>query len=109
MKPLSWGSWFHLSFEHFDVISMVDKSTDHGKLLSIVFYNNIDIFLSSVSVDFSRKIACGKERKTICATITSFPWSVLISTIALDQSRGKKLLRYCEKYIFATNYFIALV
>ena len=26
------GSWFHLSFEHFDVISMIDKGIDHGKL-----------------------------------------------------------------------------
>ena len=26
-----------LSFEHVDVISMVDKNTDHGKLLSICF------------------------------------------------------------------------
>ena len=26
---------FHLSFEQFDVISVVDKSTDQGKLLSI--------------------------------------------------------------------------
>ena len=26
---------FHLSFELFDVISMVEKSTDHGKLLPI--------------------------------------------------------------------------
>ena len=29
------GEWFNLSFEHFDVISIVDKSTDEGKLLSI--------------------------------------------------------------------------
>ena len=28
-------SWFHLTFEHFDVISVVYKSIDHGKLLSI--------------------------------------------------------------------------
>ena len=35
MKPLACGSWFHLSLEHFDVISMVDKSIDLGKLLSI--------------------------------------------------------------------------
>ena len=28
--------WFHLSFEHFDVISMVDKIADQGKLLSIL-------------------------------------------------------------------------
>ena len=32
MKPLACGSWFHLSFEHFDVISMVDKSADNEKL-----------------------------------------------------------------------------
>lgn len=27
--------WFHLSFEHFDLISMVGKIADQGKLLSI--------------------------------------------------------------------------
>ena len=32
------------NFEHFDFISMVDKRTYHGKLLSIFFYNNIDSF-----------------------------------------------------------------
>ena len=25
------GLWLHLNFEHIDAISMVDKSTDHGK------------------------------------------------------------------------------
>ena len=30
-----YGSWFHLSFEHFDVIAMVDKSIDLEKLRSI--------------------------------------------------------------------------
>ena len=35
MKPLACGSWFHLSFEHVDITSMVDKSTDHRKLLLI--------------------------------------------------------------------------
>ena len=25
-------TWFHLSFEHFDVISMTDKGIDRGKL-----------------------------------------------------------------------------
>ena len=29
------SSWFHLSFEHFDIISVVDKSTDNRKLLLI--------------------------------------------------------------------------
>ena len=32
------------SFEHLDVISMVDKDKDRGKLLSICFFNNIDSF-----------------------------------------------------------------
>ena len=32
------------SLEHFGVISMVDKSKDHGKLLSICCYNTIDSF-----------------------------------------------------------------
>ena len=27
--------WLYLTFEHFDVISMVCKRTDHGKLSSI--------------------------------------------------------------------------
>ena len=36
VKPHACGSWFYLSFDlHFDVISMVDKSTKHGKLFSI--------------------------------------------------------------------------
>ena len=35
-KNLQWNHLpFHLSFEHVDVISMVDKSTDCGKFLSI--------------------------------------------------------------------------
>ena len=35
VKPLACGSWFHLSFEHVDFTSMVDKSTDHRELLLI--------------------------------------------------------------------------
>lgn len=35
MKPLSYGLWFHLSLDYFDVISMIDKSTDYNKLLYI--------------------------------------------------------------------------
>ena len=37
MKPLTCGSWFHLSLEQIEVICMVEKSTDHGKLLSICY------------------------------------------------------------------------
>ena len=35
VKSFACSLWFYLSFEHFDVVYMVDKSTDHGKLLSI--------------------------------------------------------------------------
>ena len=35
LKQLACGSLIHLSFEYPNVISMVNKSTDHGKLLSI--------------------------------------------------------------------------
>ena len=35
LRPLAWGSGFYLNFEKFQVISMVDKSQDHGKVLSI--------------------------------------------------------------------------
>ena len=38
MKPLASGLWFHLSFEHFDVISKVHKSTDEEKQGLLVVY-----------------------------------------------------------------------
>ena len=45
------------SFEHFDVISMADDRTDHGKLLSICFFTMTLTLLTSISVEVSRKIA----------------------------------------------------
>ena len=38
VKLLTCGSWFHLSFEHVDITSMVDKSTDH--MLMIIYEIN---------------------------------------------------------------------
>ena len=35
LRPLAKGSGFYLSFEYFPLIFMVDKSQDHGKVLSI--------------------------------------------------------------------------
>ena len=43
VKPLAYGSWFHLGLAHFDVISILNKSTDHGKLLSICSIQNDQI------------------------------------------------------------------
>ena len=37
--------------------------------------------------------------KTNCATITSFPWSLFISTRALDQSAREKSFSYCKIFI----------
>ena len=84
---------------------MVDKSTDHGKLLSICFFT---ITLTVLVVHVRRLFAENRlweRKKTSSATFTSFPWSVLLSTIALDQSAGDKLLSYVKK-IIVTNYGI---
>ena len=80
------------SFEYCDVISIVDKSTDHGKLLSICFLTLT--VLTTISFEVSRKIAHAKKRKRTYATITPFPWSVVLSSIALDQSAREKYLSY---------------
>ena len=38
-----------------------------------------------------------EKEKINCVTITSFLWSALLSTIALDQSAREKSLNYCNK------------
>ena len=38
-KKLAYSSWFHQRFEHFDVISTVNKSVDHRIFLSICKQN----------------------------------------------------------------------
>ena len=85
------------SFVHFDVISMVHKSTDHGKLLSICFfYNNIDRFSHPFPLKFLRKSRAQVREKQITPPsrhiVTSFPRSVLLSR--------EKSLNYCTIYIY---------
>ena len=85
------------SFVHFDVISMVHKSTDHGKLLSICFfYNNIDRFSHPFPLKFLGKSRAQVREKQITPPsrhiVTSFPWSVLLSR--------EKSLNYCTIYIY---------
>ena len=73
-------------------------------MLSICFYNNIDnkivmgikIILMPISVEVSWKIGRARKRKTNCATIQSFPGSVLLSNTALDLTVHKKLFS-CDK------------
>jgi len=50
----------------------------------------------SFSINISGKFVSTTRTKTNCATIMSFPWSVLSSNKALDQSARKKLLSYCK-------------
>ena len=52
-------------FEHFDVISMVDKDKDHGKLLSICFFNNIDSFDVHLRDSFSEHRPREKEKNKL--------------------------------------------
>ena len=62
------------SFEHFDVFAMVNKSTDHWKVVEVVVF---------------RKNARARKKNTNCTTVTSFSWSVLLLTIALQlRSQG---------------------
>ena len=85
------------SFEHFDVISMVDKSIDHVILKN----NNIDS-LDVLFWKFLRK-SRARERKPNCAIMTSFLWSVLLSNTKLSTSQRarnsvKNILTLCLKY-----------
>ena len=77
-------------------------------MLSICFYNNIDnkivmgikIILMPISVEVSWKIGRARKRKTNCATIQSFPGSVLLSNTALDLTVHKKLFSCDKKVLF---------
>ena len=72
VEPRIAGKWFHCNV--WSVLTSFlwsIKSTDHRKLLSICFYMNIKSFLTSISVDVSRKNRVSKKEKTNCATITA--------------------------------------
>ena len=72
----------------------------------------IKIILMPISVEVSWKIGCARKRKTNCATIQSFPGSVLLSNIALDLTAHKKSFSCNKKSAFwnkkALNYFTIL-
>ena len=77
---------------------MVDKSIERGKLLSICFlaisFLTVFDFLSG---EVSQNIARLRKRETNDATFTSFLWSVLLSTISLDQRTVEKSLSYYKQ------------
>ena len=82
--------WNHepKSFEHFDDISMVDKSIDHEKLLPICFLQKHCPFFTSISVRVSRK----EREKQIAPPSRHFS-----STKTLHQSAHEESLSYCKK------------
>ena len=52
------------------------------------FIVTLKVFMTSISLEVSRRIASARKKETNCATMTSFPWSlnwsVLLWKIALD-------------------------
>ena len=56
------GRWFHLSFEHFDVISMIHKNTNHGKCLSICF---LFVFFTRTVTVLTSFFVSQKEKKKL--------------------------------------------
>ena len=82
------------NFEQFDVISVVDKSTEHGKLLLICLLRYHWQLSCPFVLKFLKKIECARKRKRNSANITSFPRSVLLSNKALDQSDPERSLNY---------------
>ena len=82
-------------YKHFDLISIVDKSTDSGKLFSIFFYNNIEGFYVHFYWIFSENPARDKDKNKLRHhRVTSM--ALLSSAIALHQSVSKKSFSYCK-------------
>ena len=98
VEPRSAGEWFH--YKVFNIMtSFLWSLRVHTveNCCRFVFYNDID----SLYVYFCWRFSA-RKRKTNCATIASFPSSVLLSNKALYQSAREKSLSYCKnfQYVF---------
>ena len=93
VEPRAAGELFHWKVSN---ISVVYKSVDHGKLWWMCF--------SITFIFFWRKT---KNKTSGTAwPFTSFPWSKLSETIALDQSARDDSLSYCKNLLrqYTTQY-----
>ena len=86
------------SFEHFDVISMIDKSRDHGILSSIfVFYGNIDSFWRPFLLKFLGRWCWAREKeenKWRCHQVISIVCTVIDHSF--DQAALKKSIFFWQ-------------
>ena len=86
------------SWTFYGVISMVYTTVDHGKLWSICFFTITFSFFSRKTKPYPPPPQKKREKKNGTTWhVTSFPWSTLSQTIALDQSAPEDTLSYCKK------------
>ena len=81
------------SFEHFDIISMLNKSTDHRKFLSICFLQWHLQFCFHFHWSFLENCMNEREKNKLCHHHVIFMVCTL-TNMALNQSGHKKLLSY---------------
>ena len=66
------------------------------------FIVTLKVFMTSISIEVSRRIASARKKETNCATMTSFPWSVnwsvLLWKVALDLSS-------CENFTYGKIFY----
>lgn len=75
------------------------ENSGGGGSCRFVFYNNIDTFWRPFQLKFLGK-SCAEKEKANCAIMTSFPWTVLSSNIALDQFSAQEINSFIVKSVF---------
>lgn len=73
-------------------IKSFSENREHDVMLAsgstAKFIVTLKVFMTSISIEVSRRIASARKKETNCATMTSFPWSVnwsvLLWKVALD-------------------------
>ena len=96
------------SFEHFLTsflwsirVQTMEKCCRFVCFFVCFFTITLTVFRVHFRRVFSGNRAQEKE-KTYCATMTSFRWSVLWTTLALDESALEKSLTYCKNIFYST-------
>ena len=89
-SKLRCGSWFHCkAFNIWKSFLWSIRAQTMENCCRLVFLTTV------FDVRFRCRFLEIRTRQENCATFESFPWSVLLSNIALDQSALEKTLSYC--------------